>query len=94
MPDVTADFLKALGHPTRLQIVKTLLEGEKCVSGMEDLLKLRQANVSQHLNTLKAQNIVKCTVNGTLRCYSLVNPGLIASLLNLIEEEHSNERTI
>lgn len=91
MPDLTADFLKALGHPTRLQIVKLLLGGERCVNSLEELLNLRQANVSQHLNTLRQHNIVKCTVSGTLRCYSLVRPGQIAGLLKLIEEESPHE---
>jgi DNA-binding transcriptional ArsR family regulator len=39
-------ILKALGHPTRLQIVIELLKGTKCVTDIHDLLPASQANIS------------------------------------------------
>lgn len=53
-----ASVLKALGLPTRLQIVAELLNGTKCVTDMEDILPASQANISQHLAVLRHANIV------------------------------------
>ncbi len=83
-----AAYLKALGHPTRLMIVKTLLQEQcKCVGEMESLLKIRQANASQHLTILKNQGIVNCHQDGNLRCYSLQEPQKMQQLLDLISTE-------
>ncbi len=46
-----AAILKALAHPTRLQIVAELLEGTKCVTDIQDILPASQSNISQHLTT-------------------------------------------
>jgi len=50
--NVWADVLKALAHPTRLQIVAELLKGTKCVTDIQDILPASQANISQHLTVL------------------------------------------
>jgi len=84
----SAAFLKALGHPTRLMIVKTLLAEQcKCVGEMESILKIRQANASQHLTILKNQHIVNCNQDGNLRCYSLQDPKLMQQLVDLISKQ-------
>ena len=50
-----SDFLKALAHESRLMILwSPLAEGEKSVSELEDLLRLRQPTVSQQLARLRA----------------------------------------
>lgn len=79
-----AHTLKALAHPTRLLIVESLLEGEKCVLAIQDLLHASQPNVSQHLNILKFANIVDFAQKGNLRCYYLKDPQKIAKLLQVI----------
>ncbi len=51
--------LKALGHPTRLQILEILRKyDELCVCHLYGELKLEQSNVSQHLKLLRDQGIV------------------------------------
>lgn len=79
-----ADYLKALGHPTRLMIVHNLLEQEQCVTKIQELVKKQQANISQHLHILKNAGIVKCTPRGQKRCYSLVHPKEIKTILTTI----------
>lgn len=46
-------FFKALSDPTRIKIVLTLLEGERNVSDLMEILGIPQANVSNHLGCLK-----------------------------------------
>jgi len=54
------DILKALAHPTRLCIVKNLLEQKQCnVSHMQNCLKLPQSTVSQHLQKLWYAGIIE-----------------------------------
>ena len=46
----TAEMMKALSHPTRLQILEVLSEeGESCVCHLENRLGQRQAYISQQL---------------------------------------------
>ena len=83
------EFLKALGHPTRLMIVEELLRGEKCVNDITELLNVRQPNISQHLYILKASRIVNCKREGKMKCYFLQKPGLIKNLVGILR---GNER--
>jgi DNA-binding transcriptional ArsR family regulator len=52
-------FLRCIGEPTRLQMLKLLTEGEKCVGELASLLSREQSLVSHHLKALKECNIVK-----------------------------------
>ncbi len=81
----TAELLKALGHPTRLMILGELLAGPKCVTDIEDLLAVRQANISQHLSVLRHAKLVDFAQSGALRCYYLARPKLVRDLLALTE---------
>ncbi len=53
-----ARFLKCIGEPTRLQILKLLAEGEKCVGELASFLNKEQSLISHHLRALKECNIV------------------------------------
>ncbi len=76
-------FFKVLSHPTRLMIVKELLNGKKCVSDIRDLIKARQSNISQHLSLLKLNNIVAYKQKGKMKCYFLKKPRLIRDILKV-----------
>ena len=82
-----AATLKALAHPTRLQIVAELLRGTKCVTDIQDLLPASQANISQHLTVLRHAKLVDFTQKGAQRCYFICRPGLTAGILKLLGEE-------
>jgi DNA-binding transcriptional ArsR family regulator len=64
-------FLKALSHEVRLLILCFLIEGEKSVSEIEKMLKLRQPAVSQQLARLRADGLVDTRRNGKNIYYSL-----------------------
>lgn len=65
-----AEFAKALGHPARIAILKTLAEKNECVCGeIVEILPLAQATVSQHLKELKKAGLIKGRVSGVKSCY-------------------------
>ena len=54
-----ARFLKCIGEPTRLQILKLVARGERCVGELASVLSKEQSLISHHLKALKQCNIVK-----------------------------------
>ena len=66
-----SEFLKALSHEVRLLILCFLIEGEKSVTEIEKMLKLRQPAVSQQLARLRADGLVETRRNGKNIYYSL-----------------------
>ena len=78
-----ADFFKVLSEVSRLQIVRTLKEGEKNVSEIIRITGLGQANVSKHLKLLTQAGIVKRTQQGVNVVYAIANP-LVFSLCDLV----------
>jgi len=54
-----ARFLKCIGEPTRLQILKLLVESERCVGELASVLNKEQSLISHHLRALKECNIVE-----------------------------------
>jgi len=80
-----AELLKAFSHPTRLMILKELASGPKCVTDIEELLSVKQANVSQHLTVLRHARLVDYAQDGLLRCYYVSRPHLVRDLLALMQ---------
>ena len=68
---LASEFLKALSHEVRLLILCFLIEGEKSVTEIEKMLKLRQPAVSQQLARLRADGLVETRRNGKNIYYSL-----------------------
>src|SRR6478609_455770 len=68
-----SDFLKALAHESRLMILCILAEGEKSVSELEELLRLRQPTVSQQLARLRADGLVSTRREGKAIYYKLAS---------------------
>jgi ArsR family transcriptional regulator len=87
----TASFLKALGHPVRLQIARELMQGQKCVSEVENILHISQANTSQHLSILKVNGIVDSVRKGNIKCYFLKEPSKIQELLEVLETQNKEK---
>lgn len=66
-----AMMAKALGHPARVAILRTLL-GRTCVCGeIVDTLPLAQSTVSQHLKVLKDTGWIIGEIDGPRTCYAL-----------------------
>lgn len=57
-PDMVS-VLKALGHETRLNIIKLLLGHNLCVGALARNLDISEAAVSQHLQILRKAGLVK-----------------------------------
>lgn len=67
-------LLKALANERRIQILCLLRDGEKSVSELEDLVKLSQSALSQHLAKLRRDKIVKTRREAQTIYYSLKGP--------------------
>ncbi len=80
-----SEFLKALSHESRLVILCLLTEGEKSVTEIEQLLKLRQPAVSQQLARLRADDLVETRRDGKNIYYTLARP----EVRQVIEALHS-----
>jgi ArsR family transcriptional regulator len=62
--EVLARFAKALGHPTRLIILKYLSNQSCCYTGdLVDALPLAQSTISQHLKELKEAGLIEGEIN-------------------------------
>lgn len=86
-----ADYLKALAHPTRLKILKALLDGEMCVKSLWEELKLQQSNVSQHLTTLRSRGIIASRREGSKVCYSIIDPKARKVLRTILDSSFPEE---
>lgn len=51
-------LLKALADPTRLKLLKLILDRERCVCDLQPALGISQPAVSQHIARLKAAGLV------------------------------------
>jgi DNA-binding transcriptional ArsR family regulator len=69
-----SEFLKALSHEARLVILCLLVEGERSVTEIEQMLSLRQPAVSQQLARLRADNLVETRRDGKNVYYMLARP--------------------
>ena len=78
-------LLKALAHEGRLMILCYLMTGEKSVSELEQLLKIRQAAVSQQLTRLRLEGLVDCRREGKA-IYYRISDDRAARMLELIHE--------
>ena len=58
MESALARFLRCIGEPTRIEIVKLLAEGEKCVGEIAVALGKDQPLISHHLKALRVCRIV------------------------------------
>lgn len=72
-----SDFLKAISHENRLLILCLLIDGEKTVNELEQILQIRQAAVSQQLARLRADDLVEARRNGKSVHYSLARPDVV-----------------
>ena len=66
-------MLKALSHEGRLMILCHLVNGEKSVTELEELLSARQAAVSQQLARLRLEGLVTPRRDGKVIYYSLAD---------------------
>lgn len=70
----TTKIFKALMHPSRLEILDILREGEQCVCHIEAALGYRQAYISQHLMVLREAELVEDRRDGVRIFYRVIKP--------------------
>ena len=84
-----AEFFRALAHPTRIRLLEVLMEGERSVQELQDILDVEQPVVSQQLAVLRAKEIVEGRKEGTSVRY-LVRDPLIGELLAVARRIFNN----
>jgi len=79
-----ASFAKALSHPARISILKTLAGKNTCICGeIVEVLPLSQSTVSQHLKELKNAGLIEGEIEGPSSCYHINWKNLLREYLQL-----------
>ena len=90
--DIQAEFCRAMGNATRLQILHILRERPMTVSEIMAKLELNQSMISRQLSVLRSVNVVVGERHGNERVYHLANEkiGEVCDLVRtvLVEEMH------
>lgn len=84
-----AMVLKALAHPSRLQIVDRLSRGDCSVAELTELVGSDRTTVSKHLALLRAHGIVRDRRAGNAVHYTLLTPcvtGFFSCATQVLEE--------
>ena len=86
-------YLKSISNNTKLRLVSLLLENELCVCEFEEILHIRQVNISKNLISLKESGVVNVRRDKQRGFYSLTedflgNPHLVEHIRELrLKEE-------
>ena len=72
-----AEVCKAMANPTRLKVLNALQQGEQPVQMLAKSLKVRKANLSQHLAILRQRGIVATRREGLNIYYRCANPKML-----------------
>ncbi len=84
--DRLVTLFKAIGNPTRFEIIKFLVTHPGCITGdIVNHLPIAQATVSQHLKVLKEAGLISGEIEGTSTCYQL-NEDMIVWFRSVIGE--------
>jgi len=66
-------LLKSLADESRLKIIKSLLDGEKCVCQIIPKLSVKQSTTSIHLRKLEKAGIISSRRDGKKIFYKIIN---------------------
>ncbi len=77
---LTTKFFRALGDPSRLKILASLLDGERNVGELVELVGSSQGRVSNHLACLKQCGFVNTRRDGKLVYYSIADKEVLRLL--------------
>jgi ArsR family transcriptional regulator, arsenate/arsenite/antimonite-responsive transcriptional repressor len=80
----TARLFHALSDETRLEIVRLLASGERCVCELSGTMDAAQSRLSFHLKTLREAGVVSDRRAGRWVFYSLV-PAALEELADMLE---------
>ncbi len=77
---IQSDFMKALAHPVRLQIIEFLKKGEQNVGSIVKAQGIQQSSLSRHLTILKESGILSARQQGLLIYYKIEDDGIFEVL--------------
>lgn len=77
--EMQASVCAVLSNAKRIQIIDLLQAGEKSAGVLAEELGIPKANLSQHLNVMKAKGIVRSKRDGVLIYYRITNPKIVAA---------------
>lgn len=80
-----AVIFKAVGHASRLMMVKALSTGDKCVCELHALIGGDLSTISKHLTVLKNAGVVETYKDGNFVIYHL-KLKCVASFINCLEK--------
>ncbi|RJO61868.1 ArsR family transcriptional regulator [candidate division WS5 bacterium] len=95
--DLHADIFKVLANPKRLEIIHLIRDRELSVSELEEMLDMRQANLSQHLMVLRENNLVKTRRDGQHIYYSLAYENILKAsdlVREVLQERFKGQKNI
>ena len=68
-----AELLKAMGHPLRLALLVSMLEGPRCVHELVESTGATQPMVSQHLRVLRSADLLEREQRGREVVYAIAD---------------------
>lgn len=75
--------MKAIAHPQRLMIMCHLLEGEKNVGEILELCEISQSQLSQFLNRMQRDKLLKVRKEGQFSYYGIADKNLTKLIQSL-----------
>jgi DNA-binding transcriptional ArsR family regulator len=93
--DIQADFCRAMGNATRLQILHILRERPMTVSEIMAKLELNQSMISRQLSVLRSVNVVVGERHGKEMIYRVTNEkiGEVCDLVRTVLMEEMHKQT-
>ena len=82
--ELHAEVCKTLANPWRLKLIELLRDGERPLKELVEEANIPLANVSQHLNIMKAAGVVEVRREGSRSFYRLANPTLNTPTVDLV----------
>ena len=76
--DLMSERFQALGAPSRLALLSSLMERERTVHELVEATGLTQTNVSRHLAVLRQAGLVARKARGNEALYSIGDPSIEA----------------
>jgi ArsR family transcriptional regulator len=92
-----AEFCKAMAHPTRIHMLRTLKHGEKSVNDLAKIVGVTQANASQHLAILRQFGLLQTRRDGSTIYYSVTDHRILEAcelVRNCIGERLRNSQIV
>ena len=79
-----AEWFRALGDTTRLEILLMLADGEKCACDIQENFELKQPTISHHMKTLQQAGLIHVEKRGKWMFYT-VNTERLAEMNLFVE---------